>query len=95
MRDFVTIKYKEEYMVYAVEVEISTKDGVLNPESKAILHALQTHDFAVSNLVMNKKFYFTLESPTQQEAEETVKSLCEDFLANSIIQNYSIVITKV
>ncbi|EMZ39933.1 phosphoribosylformylglycinamidine synthase subunit PurS [Helicobacter bilis] len=77
-------------MRYDIAIEVSTRDGVLNPESKAILQALQGHDFAVSKLTMNKRFYLTLEAKDKVEAESLAKEMCEDFLANPIIQDYTI-----
>ena len=77
-------------MRYDIAIEVSTRDGVLNPESKAILQALQGHDFAVSQLTMNKRFYLTLEAKDKVEAQNLAKDMCEDFLANPIIQDYTI-----
>ncbi len=82
-------------MRYSVTIEVSTRDGVLNPESKAILQALQGHDFAVSELVMNKRFYLILDANNIQEAEKEANKMCEDFLANPIIQDYTIQIEEV
>lgn len=77
-------------MRYSISIEVSTRNGVLNPESKAILQALQGHDFAVSKLTMNKKFYIELEATDIKEAESLSSKMCEDFLANPIIQDYTI-----
>lgn len=77
-------------MRYNITIEVSTRNGVLNPESKAILHALQGHDFAVSALTMNKIFYLTLDAENAKEAEILANKMCEDFLANPIIQDYTI-----
>ena len=82
-------------MTYNVEVEVSTREGVLNPEAKAILRALRSHDFAVSNLSVNRKFSFLLESNSPSLAHEDAKRICHDFLANEIIQDYKINITEV
>lgn len=77
-------------MQYNISIEVSTRDGVLNPESKAILKALQGHDFAVSKLIMNRRFYISLEAQSKQSAMESAEKMCEDFLANPIIQDYTI-----
>lgn len=77
-------------MQFKAEIEIATRSGVLNPESKAILQALQSHNFAISSLSMNKKFYLSLESDSKESAMKTLQEACEDFLANPIIQDYTI-----
>lgn len=81
-------------MRYNITIEVSTRDGVLNPESKAILHALQGHDFQVSKLIMNKRFYLTLESTSMEKAHEEAEQMCQDFLANPIIQDYTIAVQE-
>lgn len=82
-------------MRYNITIEVSTRDGVLNPESKAILQALRGHDFAVSELTMNKRFYLTLDAENKKEAEILANKMCEDFLANPIIQDYTIDVQEV
>lgn len=82
-------------MRYNITIEVSTRDGVLNPESKAILQALQGHDFAVSELIMNKRFYLRLDANNIKEAESLANKMCEDFLANTITQDYTIDVQEV
>lgn len=77
-------------MHYHITIEVSTREGVLNPESKAILQALQGHKFAVSELIMNKVFYLTLEAANKEQAMLEAEKMCEEFLANPIIQDYAI-----
>lgn len=81
-------------MQFKVEIEVTTRQGVLNPEEKAITQALHGHNFAVSNLIMNKKFYFLLESANSKEAQHKAEEICQDFLANPIIQDYTIQIKE-
>lgn len=82
-------------MQFKAEIEIATRNGVLNPESKAILQALQSHNFAISKLSMNKKFYLSLESDSKESAMKTLQEACEEFLANPIIQDYIIHIESI
>ena len=81
-------------MAYNIDVEVSVRKDILDPEAKAILGALRSHDFAVSNLIVNKKFSFQLESISKDEAYDTAVRICEDFLANVIIQDYKIDISE-
>lgn len=82
-------------MSYYITIEVSTKDGVLNPESKAILQALRGHDFAVSELTINKRFYLTIDAENAKKAKVLASKMCEDFLANPIIQDYTIDVQEV
>lgn len=72
------------------EIEISTREDVLNPEAKAILHALQSLQFNVKDLTLNKKFYIDIESKSKNDAFKKLDSMCKDLLANPIIENYTI-----
>ncbi|RDU70854.1 phosphoribosylformylglycinamidine synthase, purS protein [Helicobacter aurati] len=77
-------------MQFEAQIEIATRDGILNPESKAVLQALQSHNFAISRLEMNKRFYLSLESDSKENAMKTVQRACEELLANPIIEDYTI-----
>ena len=77
-------------MYFKAEVEVSTRDGVLNPESKAILNALQTHNFPILELKVTKKFYINLESNSKYEAMKLLQVACNDLLSNPVVQDYSI-----
>ena len=77
-------------MRFTAQIEISTKDGVLNPESKAILQALQGHNFPILDLTLNKRFYITLESKDKKSALKTLETACQDLLSNPVIQDYKI-----
>ena len=43
---------------------------------------------------MNKRFYLTLDAKDTHEAEQLANQMCEDFLANPIIQDYTIEVQK-
>ncbi|RDU60614.1 phosphoribosylformylglycinamidine synthase subunit PurS [Helicobacter sp. MIT 14-3879] len=85
-------------MQFEAQIEVATRKGVLNPESKAILQALQSHNFPISSLSMNTKFYLSLESNSKENAIKTLQEACKELLVNPIIQDYTIhieAITKV
>ena len=79
-------------MIYNLSIEVSTRDGVLNPESKAILQALRGNDYEVLDLKMTRKFYVQIESDSKEEARLRGQKMCEELLANPTIQMYSITI---
>lgn len=82
-------------MKFKIEIEVKTKDGVLNPESKTIYQALNNHGYAIESLVMNRKFYIVLDSNSSEEALITARKMSEELLANTIIQDFDITITDV
>lgn len=74
-----------------VRVLISLRPRVLDPQGKAIGHALQALGFeGVGEVRQGKVIELTLAEDNPSRAEEQVKSMCERLLANTVIENYRI-----
>lgn len=72
-------------------VHVTLKPGVLDPQGKAIGHALDTLGFSgVGEVRQGKVIEIDLEESDAARAEATVKSMCERLLANTVIENYAI-----
>lgn len=72
-------------------IEISLKDGILDPQAKTIFNALQTLGFdCVKDLKIAKKMTLDLDLENLQEAEKIAESMAQDLLANPVIENYKI-----
>lgn len=72
-------------------IEISLKDGILDPQAKTIFNALQTLGFdCVKDLKIAKKMTLDLDLENPQEAEKIAESMAQDLLANPVIENYKI-----
>ena len=71
------------------KIHITLKSGILDPQGKAIEHALETLGFKnVRDVRMGKYLEVELQETTQERAEAEVKSMCEKLLANTIIEEY-------
>ncbi|OGW67250.1 MAG: phosphoribosylformylglycinamidine synthase [Nitrospirae bacterium RIFCSPLOWO2_02_FULL_62_14] len=71
------------------KIHITLKSGILDPQGKAIEHALATLGFKnASNVRMGKYLEVDLQETTQERAEAEVKAMCEKLLANTIIEEY-------
>lgn len=74
-------------------VTITLKNGVLDPQDKAIEGALGALGFeGVGHVRQGKVFDLELDSADKAKAEENLKAMCEKLLANTVIENYSIAI---
>ncbi len=74
-----------------VRVHVTLKPGVLDPQGKAIGHALNSLGFAGVNEVRQGKFIeLELAETDPGRARETAKSMCDRLLANTVIENYTI-----
>lgn len=72
-------------------VFVTLKNGVLDPQGKAIetaLHGLG-HD-NVAGVRQGKLFEIDLAGDDRAAAEAGLKTMCERLLANTVIENYSI-----
>lgn len=71
-------------------VYITLKNGVLDPQGKAIQNALGHLGFGGVNNVRQGKFIeIALSETDKTKAEASVKQMCEKLLANMVIENYS------
>lgn len=72
-------------------VHITLKSGVLDPQGKAIAHALGSLGFAGVDDVRQGKFIeIKLTEQDRGKAEAAVKQMCEKLLANTVIENYTV-----
>ena len=71
-------------------IKITLKNGVLDPQGKAIQHALSALGIAgVEDVRQGKYIEVNLHETSHDKARETVERMCKDLLANTVIENYS------
>ena len=76
-------------------VHVTLKNGVLDPEGKAVQHALENLGFAGVNGVRQGKFIeIDLADADRARAHDRVDAMCRQLLANTVIENYSIDISR-
>lgn len=74
-------------------VTVTLKNGVLDPQGKAIEGALGSLGFdGVGQVRQGKVFDLELNASDKGQAEADLKAMCEKLLANTVIENYSIAI---
>jgi len=74
-------------------VTVTLKNGVLDPQGKAIEGALGSLGFdGVGQVRQGKVFDLELNTTDKAKAEENLKAMCEKLLANTVIENYAIAI---
>jgi len=72
-------------------VNIFLKNGVLDPQGKAIHHALDAMNFeGVEDVRMGKQIILKLTSDNREDAQKEVEKMAEDILANTVIEDYTI-----
>ena len=73
------------------KVHVTLKNGVLDPQGKAIGNALTALGFCgVGDVRQGKFIELDLEETDPAAAEAQVREMCEKLLANTVIENYRI-----
>jgi len=73
------------------KIRITLKNGVLDPQGKAIEGALGSLGFdGVDNVRQGKYIELDLDETDKAAAEARVRDMCEKLLANTVIENYAI-----
>ena len=71
-------------------IKVTLKQGVLDPQGKAIEGALTALGFSGIEEVRQGKFIEVELSETDEaKAREQIDKMCRDLLANMVIENYS------
>ena len=74
-----------------IRVHITLKDGVLDPQGKAISNALGSLGFDGVNDVRQGKFIeLDIAETDEARARDAVDSMCRTLLANTVIEDYRI-----
>ena len=74
-------------------VNISLKEGVLDPQGRAISHSLNDLGFnEVSDVRVGKQILLEIDENDPTRLRQRVARMCETLLSNTVIEDYSIVI---
>lgn len=77
--------------VIKARITVTLKNGVLDPQGKAIEGALGALGFeGVEQVRQGKVFDLELAATDKAEAERQITNMCEKLLANTVIENYSV-----
>lgn len=76
-------------------VDIFLKNGVLDSQGKAVQHALESIGFSsVKDVRVGKQIVLELNENDETKARDEVTKMCEDLLANTVIEDFKIEIIK-
>ena len=74
-----------------IKVIITLKEGVLDPQGKAIQQTLNSMNFPqVKSVRQGKYFDIEVNENDEAKAKEKVEDMCKKLLANLVIENYKI-----
>ena len=72
-----------------VRVYVTPRKGILDPQGRAVEGALKSLGFSgVSGVHVGRYIVLEIEAASQAAAEEAVKKMCDQLLANPLIEDY-------
>ncbi|MDG6094470.1 phosphoribosylformylglycinamidine synthase subunit PurS [Acetobacter sp. AN02] len=78
-----------------LRVTVSLREGVLDPQGKAIGHALHSLGFSeVGNVRVSKVIELDVSGPDRAKAEQRGREMAEALLANLVIEDYSVEVSE-
>jgi phosphoribosylformylglycinamidine synthase len=77
------------------KVHVTLKNGVLDPQGKAVQHALAGLGFSgVEDVRQGKFIELELSETDSAKAEAQAEEMCKKLLANTVIENYTVEIVE-
>ena len=74
-----------------VQVHTTLKEGVLDPQGKAVEAALSNLGFSgINKIRQGKLFDIDLDTDSKEEAEKLTIEICKVLLANMVIEDYTV-----
>jgi phosphoribosylformylglycinamidine synthase subunit PurS len=81
---------------YEVEVRITPRAGLLDPQGQAVEHALHALEFAaVESVRIGRLVRIRMRAPDADAARDSVDAMCRKLLANPVTEDYEIALTQV
>ena len=73
------------------KIHVTLKKGVLDPQGKAIGHALRALGFDEFGEVRQGKYIeIDINDMTEDAARDYAEAMCDKLLANTVIENYDV-----
>ena len=71
------------------KIFVTLKDGILDPQGRAVQQSLQALGFkGVNDVRIGKFLELDLKDTDTQAAEEVIKAMCQKLLANTVIEDF-------
>lgn len=78
---------------YSVEVRITPRKGILDPEGETIARALENLGYeGVTSVRAGRLVRMEVESASEDDARSRVEKMCEELIANPVIEDFEVLI---
>ena len=76
-------------MLFQIKVFVTPKRGILDPQGRAVEHSLKSLGFdQVEGVRIGKYIALNVSAASAAEARKIVTQMCEQLLANTVIEDY-------
>ena len=73
-----------------VKVKVVLKDGILDPQGKAVMHAINDLKFSgVKDVRIGKYIELTFSGLDRATVEKETQEICDKLLANTVMENFA------
>ncbi len=82
--------------MYLARIQITLRPSILDPQGKAVEHAIGTLGVGtVRNVRMGKGVEMTIDASSEKEARAVVETVCRKLLANPVMEDFAYEMEKV
>jgi len=82
-------------MRYEARVEVTHLSGILDPQGATVERALPALGYEnVTDVRIGKCIRLTVDAPDRKAARDQVEAMCDQLLANPVIEGYDIELTE-
>jgi phosphoribosylformylglycinamidine synthase len=76
---------------YRIEIRVTPRKGILDPQGKAIHHALHSLGWeAVDDVRVGKALHIELDAEGADEARSEAEAMCRKLLANPVTEDFEV-----
>jgi phosphoribosylformylglycinamidine synthase len=82
--------------MYHAKITITLRTSILDPQGKAVHHALESLGMAaVTDTRIGKFIELRIDAPDKREAERLTDEACKKLLANLVMEDYAFTVEQV
>lgn len=76
---------------FRIEIRVTPRPGILDPQGKAIHHALQSLGWeAVDDVRVGKAIHLEVDADTADDATAEAEAMCRKLLANPVTEDFEV-----
>ena len=85
----------KEYCLYLSKIKITLRKSILDPQGKAVHHAVESLKIPyVHDVRIGKYIEMQVDCPDRAEAERVTQQACQKLLANPVMEDFSFTIEQ-